>query len=107
MTRQQKRLLNFISEYILTKGWAPSYDEMKDALGLKSKSNIAALLNALEEQGRIRRETDRARAIEIVRGLSIPVDLQTYQNASKRAYEAGLSLSQYAAICINSHEARQ
>lgn len=67
LTRKQHELLTFINESLETTGIAPSYDEMKDAVRLKSKSGIHRLITALEERGFIRRLPKRARAIEVVK----------------------------------------
>jgi len=66
LTRQQKRLLDIISSEISANGFAPSFEEMKERMGLRSKSGIWRLINALEERGYIRRLLNRARAIELV-----------------------------------------
>jgi len=67
LTRKQHELLTFIHERMRETGVPPSFDEMKDALDLKSKSGIHRLITALEERGFIRRLPYRARALEIVR----------------------------------------
>jgi repressor LexA len=67
LTRKQRELLQYIRGYFDENGVPPSFDEMKDALGLRSKSGIHRLISALEERGFIRRLAHRARAIEIVR----------------------------------------
>ena len=67
LTRKQYELLMFIQERLRESGVPPSFDEMKDALDLKSKSGIHRLITALEERGFIRRLQHRARAIEVVR----------------------------------------
>jgi repressor LexA len=67
LTPKQKQLLLFINERIETTGVPPSFDEMKEALDLKSKSGIHRLIMALEERGFIRRLPHRARALEITR----------------------------------------
>jgi len=66
MTPQQKRLYDIIKAELDASGVCPSYYEMAIKMGLKSKSGIFPLVNALEEQGHIRRFPHRARAIEIV-----------------------------------------
>ena len=66
-TRKQMELLDFIRERMDAEGVPPSFDEMKEALDLKSKSGIHRLITALEERGFIRRLAHRARAIEIVK----------------------------------------
>ena len=67
LTRKQLDLLEFIHKRIQRDGVPPSFDEMKDALDLRSKSGIHRLITALEERGFIRRLAHRARAIEIVK----------------------------------------
>ena len=76
LTRKQNDLFRFIVSYFEQHGVSPSYDEMKDALGLSSKSGIHRLLEALEERGRIRRQPGLARAIVIQPSASVfPVEL--------------------------------
>lgn len=67
LTRKQQELLLFIQERLQAGGVSPSFDEMKDALGLKSKSGIHRLITGLEERGFIRRLPHRARALEVTR----------------------------------------
>jgi len=67
LTRKQLELLRFIHERLKEAGVPPSFDEMKDALDLRSKSGIHRLITALEERGFIRRLPNRARAIEVLR----------------------------------------
>jgi repressor LexA len=67
LTKKQYELLMFVHERVRETGVPPSFDEMKDALDLRSKSGIHRLITALEERGFIRRLEKRARAIEIVR----------------------------------------
>ena len=67
LTRKQFELLRFIHERLKESGIPPSFDEMKDALCLKSKSGIHRLVGGLEERGFIRRLPHRARALEVVR----------------------------------------
>ena len=67
LTRKQSELLRFIHERLQESGVPPSFDEMKDALDLRSKSGIHRLIMALEERGFIRRLANRARAIEVLR----------------------------------------
>ncbi|UTW57472.1 transcriptional repressor LexA [Kordiimonas sp. SCSIO 12603] len=67
LTAKQHQLLLFISDKLAETGVSPSFDEMKDALGLKSKSGVHRLINALEERGFIRRMANRARALEILK----------------------------------------
>ena len=67
LTPKQKELLLFIHERLKESGVPPSYDEMKEALDLRSKSGIHRLITALEERGFIRRLPHRARALEIIK----------------------------------------
>ncbi|MEZ5840895.1 MAG: transcriptional repressor LexA [Hyphomicrobiales bacterium] len=67
LTRKQLELLMFIHERLKETGVPPSFDEMKDALDLRSKSGIHRLITALEERGFIRRLPNRARALEVIK----------------------------------------
>jgi repressor LexA len=67
LTRKQHELLVFINDRLGDDGVSPSFDEMKDALGLRSKSGIHRLVSALEERGFIRRLPHRARALEVLK----------------------------------------
>ena len=67
LTRKQYELLVFIHGRLKESGVPPSFDEMKDALDLRSKSGIHRLVKALEERGFIKRLPNRARAIEVIR----------------------------------------
>jgi repressor LexA len=67
LTRKQHDLLIFIDHHLKQTGFSPSFEEMKDALNLKSKSGIHRLISALEERGFLRRRHHRARALEVMR----------------------------------------
>ena len=67
LTKKQKDLLILIDNRISAVGVPPSYDEMKDALGLASKSGIHRLITALEERGFVRRLPNKARALEVIK----------------------------------------
>jgi repressor LexA len=67
LTRKQNDLLRFINSRLAADGISPSFEEMKEALDLKSKSGVHRLINALEERAFIRRLPNRARALEILR----------------------------------------
>lgn len=67
LTRKQHELLLYIHERLGETGVSPSFEEMKDALDLKSKSGVHRLISALEERGFIRRLPNRARALEVLR----------------------------------------
>lgn len=82
LTKKQKDLLLFIHNRVQETGVSPSFDEMKDALELKSKSGIHRLITALEERGFIRRLAHRARALEILKlpdAVQSPVTPKTAQ----------------------------
>lgn len=74
LTRKQHELLRFIQARLEESGVSPSFEEMKEALDLKSKSGVHRLISALEERGFIRRLPNRARALEVIRA---PEDLGT------------------------------
>lgn len=80
LTRKQHELLIFIDKHLRATGFSPSFEEMKDALKLKSKSGIHRLITALEERGFLRRRAHRARALEVIR---LPENM-----APRRAAEA-------------------
>ncbi len=81
LTRKQHELLMFIHERIKETGVSPSFDEMRDALDLASKSGIHRLITALEERGFIRRLAHRARALEV---LKLPEQATTAAPAKGR-----------------------
>ena len=74
LTRKQQELLTFIDDRLRADGVSPSFEEMKDALQLRSKSGVHRLINALEERRFIRRLPNRARALEV---LQMPEALRT------------------------------
>jgi repressor LexA len=67
LTRKQHELLIYIDRHLRETGFSPSFEEMKEALRLKSKSGIHRLITALEERGFLRRRAHRARALEVIR----------------------------------------
>src|ERR1700722_18525218 len=67
LTRKQYELLVYIDRHLKQTGFSPSFEEMKDALNLKSKSGIHRLISALEERGYLARRHHRARALDILR----------------------------------------
>lgn len=86
LTQKQKDLLVFINARLQESGVPPSFDEMKDALELKSKSGIHRLITALEERGFIRRLPHRARALEV---LKMPGNEPEAGKAGLRLIEGG------------------
>ena len=84
LTRRQKELLEYIQSYFDGFGYTPSYDEMRIATGVASKSGIHRLVNALEERGYIRRLPNRARAIEILKGAQVTEELELLRRINMR-----------------------
>ena len=82
LTRKQHELLVFIDGHLKATGFSPSFEEMKDALQLRSKSGIHRLISALEERGFLRRRHHRARALEVVR---MPDDRSSPPDATRVA----------------------
>jgi repressor LexA len=89
LTRKQNELLLFINRHLTENGVSPSFDEMKVALGLKSKSGIHRLITGLEERGFIHRLAHKARALEVLR---LPADL----GIGGRRAESGAAGSRFA-----------
>jgi repressor LexA len=79
LTHKQLSLLRFIQERLQETGVPPSFDEMKDALDLKSKSGIHRLITALEERGFLRRLPNRARALEVIRLPQPAAEVRRFQ----------------------------
>ena len=80
LTKKQYELLMFIDRSLQESGVSPSFDEMKDALDLKSKSGIHRLITGLEERGFIRRLPHRARALEV---LKLPENVDEKSTSSE------------------------
>lgn len=97
LTQRQLELLTYIHEYVREHRVPPSFEEMRTALGLKSKSGVHRLISGLEERGYIRRLAYRARALEIVRspldppvaGLAVPEDQGTPAEAAASTEPVG------------------
>ena len=79
LTKKQKQLLNYIGTFQSRNGVTPSYEEMKDALALKSKSGIHRLILALEERGFVKRLAHKARALEIIKDGITNLDVSSYR----------------------------
>jgi repressor LexA len=90
LTRKQHQLLVFINQRLEETGVSPSFDEMKEALGLKSKSGIHRLITGLEEREFIRRLPHRARALEVLR-LPDDMSVHTGQKFLPRVIQGGAS----------------
>lgn len=99
LTRKQHELLLFIHERLKETGVPPSFDEMKDALDLASKSGIHRLIMALEERGFIRRLPNRARALEVIRlpESAVPDNTQRPRGFSPSVIEGDLGKPQKTA----------
>jgi repressor LexA len=80
LTRKQHELLSYIHDHLAENGVSPSFEEMKDALDLKSKSGVHRLISALEERGFIRRLPNRARALEVMRMPEVKAGIATRPN---------------------------
>ncbi len=94
LTRKQYELLMFIHERVRETGIPPSFDEMKDALDLRSKSGIHRLITALEERGFLRRMEKRARALEIIK---LPDNVsETLRPATTRSQAQRMSPGRHA-----------
>lgn len=76
LTKKQHLLLEFIDGFIKENGHSPSFEEMKNAVGLKSKSGIHVLINSLEERGFIRKLPHKARALEVLKMPEISTNLK-------------------------------
>ena len=102
LTRKQHELLRYIDERLSESGVSPSFDEMKDALGLKSKSGIHRLITALEERGFIRRLPHRARALEV---LKLPEKATPNANSPESGFSASVIRGNFAARTADSSAA--
>jgi len=90
LTKKQKNLLLFINEKLKQTGISPSYDEMRSALNLKSKSGIHRLISALEERGFIKRLPHKARALEVVKLPENAATKDLYNSFSPKVIRGGL-----------------
>lgn len=96
LTRKQHELLTFIQTRLEESGISPSFEEMKEALDLKSKSGVHRLISALEERGFIRRLPNRARALEVIRESDLGTP-KTAQRAAATATAPSLAAMRSAA----------
>jgi len=90
LTKKQKNLLLFINKKIRSSGVSPSYEEMKNALNLKSKSGIHRLISALEERGFIKRLAHKARALEVLKLPETASANDIYNSFSPSVIKGGL-----------------
>ena len=93
LTKKQKNLLLFINKMLRSSGVSPSYEEMKVALNLKSKSGIHRLISALEERGFIRRLPHKARALEVIKLPETASANDIYNSFSPSVIKGGLDES--------------
>jgi len=91
LTRKQHELIRFIQLRLEETGISPSFEEMKEALDLKSKSGVHRLISALEERGFIRRLPNRARALEVLRQ---PDDVEAKGPSTRAAANSNSALTQ-------------
>lgn len=89
LTPKQHSLLMYIDNFIKETGHCPSFEEMKEAVGLKSKSGIHALLNSLEERGFVRKLAHKARALEVIK---LPEQMNKTTNIANDNDETEFSL---------------
>ncbi|WP_284947546.1 transcriptional repressor LexA [Acidisoma cladoniae] len=85
LTRKQHELLIFIDRHLRSSGYSPSFDEMKEALNLRSKSGIHRLISALEERGFLSRRHHQARALEVLRMPGEPAPVAALAQANTDA----------------------
>jgi len=90
LTKKQKNLLIFINKKIRSSGVSPSYEEMKNALSLKSKSGIHRLISALEERGFVKRLAHKARALEVIKLPETASVNDIYNSFSPSVIKGGL-----------------
>ncbi len=101
LTPRQEALRQFISSYMVAHdGVAPSFDEMRKALGLASKNTIASILDGLERRGAIFRVRRQMRCIQLVPSITLPMAL--YQEAAEAAATRKQTIDQYVAECVSS-----
>ena len=103
LTRKQYELLMFIHERIRESGIPPSFDEMKEALGLRSKSGIHRLITGLEERGFIRRLPHRARALEVIREAEGSAARAAAGNAPKPAFTPNVIEGKFKPGLVGAH----
>tara|TARA_B100000686_G_C16602157_1_gene869247 strand:- start:424 stop:1122 length:699 start_codon:yes stop_codon:yes gene_type:complete len=92
LTKKQKNLLIYINKKIRSSGVSPSYEEMKNALNLKSKSGIHRLISALEERGFVKRLAHKARALEVVKLPETASVNDIYNSFSPSVIKGGLDM---------------
>ena len=101
LTPEQARLLAYIAEYSEQEGHSPSYEQMKRAMGLASKSGINRLVVALEERGAIVRLPNHSRAISVVDQSNLPRDLE--QRISAYCRQQGITRATFDQRAAEQH----
>lgn len=107
LTQKQSELLDFIKAYIAAKSIAPSFEQMMEHVGLKSKNGVHRLLTALEERGLIKRLPNRARAIEVLdftqskSTVLVPINREIYARAWIVAGQRGEQVNSYIEGAVN------
>lgn len=104
LTKRQHELLAFIEAYIKENNIAPSFDEMRDGIGLSSKSGVFRLLTALEERGRIRRYHYRARALEVIFGTAGTLDWESAAMIISKERDALKERVTFLEACLSAKE---
>ena len=94
LTKKQSEILEYISDFMKNKGVSPSFEEMKLALNLKSKSGIHRLISALEERGFIKRLAHKARALEVIKLPETASANDIYNSFSPSVIKGGLDDSE-------------
>ena len=106
LTRKQHELLLFINKRLAEGGISPSFDEMKEALGLKSKSGIHRLITGLEERGFLKRLPHRARALEVMR-LPEQVSIGTRPPAQPAGFQPNVIRGDFSSALSGSQLAKE
>ena len=106
LTRKQHELLLFINKRLAEGGISPSFDEMKEALGLKSKSGIHRLITGLEERGFLKRLPHRARALEVMR-LPEQVSIGTRPPAQPAGFQPNVIRGDFSSALSGSQPAKE
>lgn len=101
LTPKQLELLKYIEGHVRKRGVSPSFDEMKEALGLKSKSGIHRLITGLEERGFIRRLPHRARALEILR---LPENFDSLEEPKDKGFSPNVIEGGYDSSHAHDHD---
>ena len=94
MTEKQMLTLRFLHAQITSNGVCPSFDEIREHLGLASKSGVSRIMDALEERGYTTRLTDRARSVELTQKCYRTLSINNYHDASQYCQTCGQPIKQ-------------